>query len=557
MPLMQREERPAPPPGVVVLTVPEAVEYATDQAKMRGDRRALLMQQDVRKDIANGRFEIGREAYWESVQAHPKGGYWVVTREAVERRIQERLRGRGRPPRPKVDDHGPEAEIPPDDAPSAPVQQESEEPIVVSPEPDKHGAVVDEQGRPAVPEAAHQVGETEGCQSVTVVLGNRDYEAFAVTDVATYRAALAEAIQLGSKSRGMFHVCACGWAGQESSMRKVPYENGLSWSPVCPWCGRHRSDQRNFAYVAAVARELPWIQQQVREATERTRNEKWASEMRKHLRHLELLARQANLEESVTPGVISRVTALTGEVQRLLADTIVLPPAMRTAPTWRELEELAYPLVKPALEYLDVFRFDGPVVESILGAVQQDGVKAFATAILDKELPWQATWPTLRWLAQQDACGKDLRYPGRLMQLLEEVPARDFEQAILVYHQVRRRGKDFFSAGQEWARENYGANRFRWEAHRSTAEQFHQLLGSMEGLLMSVAKARVHAQVDEEVERLAELARAEAVRKGRPALQIAAAWVRSGRHFSSPAMVRLVAHPLAQRLAVNGDGGTA
>lgn len=554
MPLMQREERPAPPPGVEVLTVPEAVAYAADQAKQRGDRRALLMQQDVRKDITAGRFEIGREAYWVSVQAHPKGGYWVVTTEAVERRIQERLRGRGRPARPKVADDRSETQIPPDDAPSAPVQHEPEKPVVVGAEPVEQVAVI-ERGMSATPGVTHQVGEIEAGQVVTVVYGDHDYLPFPVADVEKYRAALAESVQLDKQSRGMFNVCSCGWAGQESSMRKAPYPNGIGWEPVCPSCGRKRSDRENFAYVSAVVRELPWVQKQVREASERTRNEKWATEMRKHLRHLGLLARQAALEEPVTAGVVSRVDALTDEVQRLLAGTIVLPPAMRTEPTWRDLKELANPLVKPALEHLDVFRLDGPVVESVLGAVQRDGVKAYATAVLDKELPWQAVWPTLRWLAQQEAGGEDLKYPTHLMELLKKVPARDLEKAIMVYHQVRRRGKEFLLAGEEWARDNYGANRRQWETHRSTAEMLHQLLGAMEGLLMTVAKARVQAQVDDEVARLTELARAEAARKGRPALQIAAAWVRSGKHFSNPELVRLAAHPLAQRLAADGSGG--
>lgn len=94
------QQRPTPPPDLPVMTIVEAIAYSRALADERGDNRAVFRQQDLWRDVNSGALPVGQDAFWVPSDM-PRGGYWVITVSGIERRIRERLLGRGRRPRRK------------------------------------------------------------------------------------------------------------------------------------------------------------------------------------------------------------------------------------------------------------------------------------------------------------------------------------------------------------------------------------------------------------------------------------------------------------------------
>ena len=71
------------------LTMPEAEEYA----RSRGSN---ILRTNLNEEIRTGRLRKDVDVRW--VKQHGgHGGIWQIRKEAIDRRIEERKRGRGRP----------------------------------------------------------------------------------------------------------------------------------------------------------------------------------------------------------------------------------------------------------------------------------------------------------------------------------------------------------------------------------------------------------------------------------------------------------------------------
>ena len=71
------------------LTMPEAEKYA----RSRGSN---ILRTNLNEEIRTGRLQKDVDVRW--VEQHGgRGGIWQIRKEAIDRRIEERKRGRGRP----------------------------------------------------------------------------------------------------------------------------------------------------------------------------------------------------------------------------------------------------------------------------------------------------------------------------------------------------------------------------------------------------------------------------------------------------------------------------
>lgn len=533
MPTPDREVRPAPPAGLEVLTVPEAVAYARKLAEERGDGKARIQRQDIWRDIRDGQLVLGRDAYWVSLAAHPKGGYWVVTRDALERRIRERLRGRGRPRK---------------SAKATPVPAASAASNENTPGRTDQAVTGENPSPPAVIEGAG-AGDPPTHAHVVLVEGERGPEGFPVADPSTYQMAVAEALALEGHERGLLRLCRCGWAGQEAAMARRPYPDGQGWQPVCPRCGRSRW-RTDVAMVRVVVQELPAVQRDLHRLARRTRNETWKRELRKLLGRLELLARQAAVEEPVTPGVSAKVARVIGEARAILDGALVLPTVMRNKPGWREIQALVEPRVRPVMEQLFPVRFVGEPVIEIRGAVERDGNAALARAVLLGEIPATRVWPTLLWLTRTGVLGA----PDGLAQTVEvlaSLPPETLAAAGVLERRIRARmgtRDTFWSAVRALVAKDAWYRR-EWDRFGQAAEQIGELREQMHNLLRGEARRQVAARIEAETERLAIMASEEAERSGIDPLRVVARWVRQPDIFGGKAWMKVIAYQLAQRLA--------
>lgn len=542
LPVTRRDQRPAPPAGMTVLTVPEAVQVAQDRAAERGDGRARLMPQDIWRDIKAGKFRLGEDAFWVTVEHHPKGGYWVLTPAAVDRRIQERLRGRGRPRK------SPKA--------PAPSQSDIPEPLAVEegnpefqPVSDASSDVTNQVSAPvsSVGAPARSPSDLEASAYVVQPGLNRGHELFPVMDPARYRDSLAQAL----RGNGWLYLCRCGWAGPRDDFSYVPYEDGQGKYPVCPECGsRHGSD--NIVYVSAAAYQLRVITREVQDLLGLTRNEKWRASFRRHQAHLKLLIRQAVLEEPLTPGVIDKVNRLLDQVSTLLDETSVLPAVMRTEPPRDHLLALTRPKVEPVLEKLFPVAFRGDVAPAVTAALQGVEAGSLMCGLLSGQIPPHLFWSALWRLRDTGGLHTSVQRLMSSLEVLANAAPADLSMAGTLEQDVNRRvrpGNPFYAAGRDWAQDDqWGSSRLRWERHRELAEKIHQVRAQVSQLLTAAAVDQVQAAVAAEVERMASLARAEARRTGRQSVEVVASWVRRKVQFSSVEMLRLVAYPLAQLL---------
>lgn len=543
--MVHRDQRPAPPVGAVVLTIPEAVQLAQEREAERGDGKARLMPQDIWRDIKTGTLRLGQDAFWVTAQAHPKGGYWVLTPEAVDRRIQERLRGRGRPRKsPTVPPQLPSARPQPM---ATDVGEHELQPLV--PREDSSAAVDHGAVTPTYLAEAPTPSPDEPANSAQVVRsGNvRGVELFPVVDEARYRDSLARALQVD----GWLYLCRCGWAGQRGEFSYVPYEDGRGKFPVCPACGaKHGSD--NMAYVAAATRQLRGITSEVQDLLGLTRNEKWRTSLRRHQEHLKSLIRQAVLEEPLTPGVVDKVNRLLDQVSTLLEETTVLPAVMRTEPPHDHLFALVRPKVEPIMGKLFPVVIRGDVAPAVMATLQGVEAGRLVRDLLNGQIPPHLFWSALWRLWDSGGLHVSVqRLVNLLAPLASAVPA-DLAMASTLEQDVNRRirpGSPFYVAGREWAQDDqWGSSRLRWERHRELAEKIHQLRTQVNQLITAAAVDQVQADVAAEVQRMASLARGEARLTGRQPVEIVVSWVRRKTQFASVEMMRLVAYPLTQSL---------
>jgi hypothetical protein len=548
-------ERPAPPPGVELLTVPEACELSRTAAEARGDTQAILTKQDVWRDLRTGRLVPGRDAWWVDCPAHPSRGYWVLSREAVERRIQERLRGRGRPrTRPQPEEVAEESIKTP--ATPAMVAEPVGEPPLDEPSVSVPVELPAAEARQRAEASEGEPGR-QPAPPVVAAIGNRGPVAWPVLDPQLYREAVRRALQADNRTwGGTLFVCRrCGWAGLDGDFRRINSTDG-GWQDVCPSCGAVRLPlEGDVGYIHPTVRELRHLEQRVEEESQRTRNEKWASRLRGHLRHLEILASQAQLEEEITPGVTHRVAALRRRIEELLAEQVILPAIMRNLPSYQEaMQPLVEPRVRQVIErVMSPLRLTGDLPDGLL---PDDGAVGLAQAILAGVVPAELVIPAIRELVRRGTI-PEVNYVGHLMTVVARQAERlgavsddDRYQAILLEAEIersRRPTEQWYTVAQEWVRRSW-MSQHRWDRYRDLATQVHDLREDLTNLLRAAAQAEVADRVDREVERLATMAVEEAQRREMQPIEVAVAWVRSKKGPIPPDLKTLVAYPLAQRL---------
>lgn len=358
----------------------------------------------------------------------------------------------------------------------------------------------------------------------------------------------------------MFVCRQCGWAGLDGEFSRAERAGG-GWHEVCPSCGTVKlALEGDIGCVHPLLHELRYLERDVKDEEQRTRNEKWATRLRSNLRHLTLYAAQAQLEEEITPGVRERVAALQERIQGLLAEQVILPPAMRKKPSPKVMEALIEPHVSRAVKRI---MLPLKVTGEVTAGLPSDGDPgSLVRAVLVESFSPTQLIPAIRVLMVKGATDAEqgIRRLAfvvtRQAEALEQIPKQDWLQAVLLEEKIerfRRKTDRWYMAAREWARQD-PFNRHQWDQYGRLAEKVNRLRENITDLVRQVAQADIEPQVAKEVARLSDMTRTEAARMNKRPLEVAAGWVRSRskKYFSSPEIRELVAYPLAQRLTENG-----